>query len=58
MGRAACPRGRLEDAAVPAPAMVVPVCVLAFCFAVVAGATSEPPGPEQPVVRRTAGKED
>ncbi|KAK7795804.1 hypothetical protein U0070_015936 [Myodes glareolus] len=35
--------------------MVVPVCVLAFCFAVVAGATSEPPGPEQRVVRRTAG---
>ncbi|XP_057628586.1 fibroblast growth factor receptor 3 isoform X5 [Chionomys nivalis] len=34
--------------------MVVPVCVLAFCFAVVAGATSEPPGPEQRVVRRTA----
>ncbi|OBS70820.1 hypothetical protein A6R68_00645, partial [Neotoma lepida] len=37
-----------------APAMVVPACVLALCFAVVAGATSEPPGPEQRVVRRTA----
>ncbi|KAM7326160.1 hypothetical protein ACRRTK_014638 [Alexandromys fortis] len=55
VGGAACPRARLEDAAVPAPAMVVRVCVLAFCFAVVAGATSEPPGPEQRVVRRTAG---
>ncbi|CAO2640279.1 Fibroblast growth factor receptor 3, partial [Lemmus lemmus] len=53
-GGAACPRARLEDAAAPTPAMVVPVCVLAFCFAVVAGATSEPPGPEQRVVRRTA----
>nr|XP_015846920.2 fibroblast growth factor receptor 3 isoform X3 [Peromyscus maniculatus bairdii]XP_015846923.2 fibroblast growth factor receptor 3 isoform X3 [Peromyscus maniculatus bairdii] len=34
--------------------MVVSACVLAFCFAVVAGATSEPPGPEQRVVRRIA----
>ncbi|ERE87902.1 fibroblast growth factor receptor 3 isoform 3 [Cricetulus griseus] len=34
--------------------MVVPACVLAFCFAVLAGATSEPPGPEQRVVRRPA----
>ncbi|XP_051020696.1 fibroblast growth factor receptor 3 isoform X3 [Acomys russatus] len=34
--------------------MVVPACVLAFCVAVVAGATSEPPGPEQRVVRRAA----
>eukprot|EP00072_Mus_musculus_P035269 XP_006503792.1 PREDICTED: fibroblast growth factor receptor 3 isoform X18 [Mus musculus] len=34
--------------------MVVPACVLVFCVAVVAGATSEPPGPEQRVVRRAA----
>ncbi|KAL6082867.1 hypothetical protein STEG23_002561 [Scotinomys teguina] len=34
--------------------MAVPAYVLAFCFAVVAGATSEPPGPEQRAVRRTA----
>lgn len=55
-GGAACPRARLEDTAAPSPAMVVSACVLAFCFAVVAGATSEPPGPEQRVVRRIAGK--
>lgn len=36
--------------------MVVPTCVLVFCVAVVAGATSEPPGLEQRVVRRVAGK--
>ncbi|XP_029400960.1 fibroblast growth factor receptor 3 isoform X7 [Mus pahari] len=34
--------------------MVVPACVLVFCVAVVAGATSKPPGPEQRVVRRAA----
>nr|XP_034364356.1 fibroblast growth factor receptor 3 isoform X3 [Arvicanthis niloticus] len=34
--------------------MIVPACVLVFCVAVVAGATSEPPGPEQRVVRRVA----
>ncbi|XP_028613874.1 fibroblast growth factor receptor 3 isoform X6 [Grammomys surdaster] len=34
--------------------MVVPACVLVFCVAVVAGGTSEPPGPEQRVVRRVA----
>ncbi|XP_031196866.1 fibroblast growth factor receptor 3 isoform X3 [Mastomys coucha] len=34
--------------------MVVPACVLVFCVAVVAGATSEPPGPEQRVGRRAA----
>ncbi|KAL1790708.1 fibroblast growth factor receptor 3 isoform X1 [Sigmodon hispidus] len=36
--------------------MVVPACLLAFCFAIVAGAPSEPPGPEQRVVRRTADR--
>lgn len=36
--------------------MVVPACVLVLCVAVVAGATSEPPGLEQHVVRRAAGK--
>lgn len=34
--------------------MVVPACVLVFCVAVVAGVTSEPPGPEQRVGRRAA----
>ncbi|XP_055479809.1 fibroblast growth factor receptor 3 isoform X4 [Psammomys obesus] len=34
--------------------MVVLACVLAFCVAAVAGATSEPPGPGQRVVRRAA----
>ncbi|XP_052054740.1 fibroblast growth factor receptor 3 isoform X1 [Apodemus sylvaticus] len=34
--------------------MVVPACVLVFCVAVVAGATSEPPVPEQRAVRRAA----
>lgn len=37
--------------------MVVPACVLVFCVAVVAGTTSEAPGPEQRVVRRVAGKD-